>query len=288
MAKKLDVSTYSKREADLIYNKVTKQLLDLLKWKTDTSGRKYLKIKYSTYSTVYYYFLLKKDKKSAERTNRHRAKCYLFSDLLKESKYRGHLNKLAYVKLPVKFTELYKANKLDTKRKQLRATLESQRESAKHKARARSLEQRKESSLDFKVNAQRDIARAILSSLFNEKLKGTGLSVGEFSIAKSMSTSKLSEFLVFNKNDKEAKYLIEASERALDEVELSGETLFLSIRKITCGNEQVFLANHLLMSKDNNVRRFAIRFSEDSSSLGLLDEDVIVRAAAEKVLKQVV
>lgn len=286
MAKKLDLSTYSQREADLIFNKVTKQLISLLKWRTDTSGRKYLKIKYSAHSTTEYYYLLKKDQKSALKTVRHRTTCRLFSD--KESQHRARLNKLVYAKLPVKFTELYKANKLDTKRKQLRATLESQRESAKHKARARSLEQRKESSLDFKVNAQRDIARAILSSLFNEKLKGTGLSVGEFSIAKSMSTSKLSEFLVFNKNDKEIKYLIDASERSLEKADTSGETLFLSIRKITCGNEQVFLSNHLLMSRDNNVRRFAIRFSEDSSSLGLLDEDVIVRAAAEKVLKQVV
>ena len=290
----IDLYTYSSKEEDLIYKLVTEPLLKTLVWNVDSKGREAITVLDRTgpgKSVKVKYFRHKKDyaheaKGQAGLQPRQLVKIKLmitvrsFSDLTK----RG-LGNFMQLKFPERFAKLYKHHNLDKQRKDLNVLIDSQKDRSRKKAKERALEKKKETSLEFKTQAQKNIARAILVAVFNSKLKDTGLAVKGFSIQRQAGYLKLTELLSWDSKDKDLEYLMEASERPIaEDIDLSGNSLFSALNNITSGNAYPFIEEYLLYSQEKDVRRFAIAFSKGAPTLGLLDEDEIVRAAAERLL----
>ena len=283
----IDLHCSSIRESELLHKVCVEPLLKSLQWKKDNQGRMRITFQAATnlwiHRRSWKYFLFEKDYEKYRKSKLYQndnAFIGLYKNLDKKQ-----LAFLVYHSLTKEFTKLYKDNKLDAKRKNLRNKLEDQRKKNNKKARERALNQKKDTALEFKVNAQRDISRIIILAALNEKLNPLGLAFVSFTASHFGGSSKLTDFL--DSKNKEVQYLFKAAERNLSKPDITGNTLFLALKELVGPESVAFLERNLLMHENQEARRFAIAFS-NNVTIGLLDKDIIVRAAAEKRLKEVV
>ena len=253
---------------DMLYQQVTAHLIPSLRWNKDNRIRLRTKTKTSWGTNTEVWYKYKKDMRTS----------YNVRQLHLGTACKVTVNRFVYNHLPEKYKELHKKSGVGTKINNYFESKKNAKERAKERSKIRTVEVRKKTSLEFGQFAQRDIAKSILFHFINEKMDILKLDLEASSkgVLNLFSESSWDEF----------PYLFKALDSSLVDLDITGKVLFREMRKLTAGNEQEFIKKHLLMSEDNNVRRFAVAFVDmDSIAIGLLDSTDKVRYAAERLLQ---
>lgn len=276
-----------KQEDELIYKLVTKPLLSKLKWKKDNKGREYIYQKATRLGGYKVkWFKSRKDYHNHQNNNDDGGLGRNFADI-SESKDTYHirlLTNLVKSSLPEEFKALYKENKITTKRKEVVRKAKLAIEKATLRNQQKAIENKKLGSLDFKVVARKEIARTILLSILNKKLEGTGFKFDKYIIYSFNGSVRLSNY--FSVNSFHLSTLVEtaygSNNNKKKKLDLTGNDLFEALSCLVDDPQQIL--SELLIGGSSHCRRFATVYGE-TKVVGLLDDDITVRFAAERLIR---